>query len=257
MAQFAICRGNKMKNSKGFSLIELIGVILLLSLLTIIIVPNVMKIIEKNERNSFEESVKGLIRSIQDHYASVEEKFPAEGLVITNIDFDINNIDKYTNGKILQKNGTYSVINITDGVYYANGKRNSLSITKEPVSEYQVDTFDFNNFANWRSGQYSMTTGLYQTGSDRIALNDYITCKPSKTYMVNLGSSNYSFVIRLMNKDKGFIKSIGAIARGNTFTTTSDTVYLAVSIYSPYAGATYEVYKQLFENGFDLSIKEQ
>lgn len=246
-----------MRNSKGFSLIELIGVILLLSLITIIVVPNVMKIIEKNERNSFEESVKGLIRSIQNHYASIDEKFPQEGLTITSIDFDINNIDKYTNGKILENNGTYSVVNVTDGVYYANGKRNSLSITKDPVSEYQIDTFDFNNFANWRSGQYSMTTGAYETYSDRLALIDYITCKPSKTYMVNLSESTYSFIIRLMNKDKVFIKSIGAVNRGNTFTTTSDTVYVAVSLYTPYVGGSYQEYQRLFANGLTLSIKEQ
>lgn len=257
MAQSAICRGSNMKNSKGFSLIELIGVILLLSLLTIIIVPNVMRIIEKNEKNSFEESVKGLFRSVQNHYASVDEKFPQEGLFVTSIDFDVNNIDKYANGKILEKNGTYSAVNVTDGVYYANGKRNSLSITKTPVSEYQIDTFDFNNFANWRSGQYHLSTGVYQTYSDRLALNDYITCKPSKTYMVNLSNNSYSFIIRLMNKDKGFIKSIGAVARGNTFTTTADTVYLAVSLYSPYAGASYAVYQQLFANGLTLSIEEQ
>lgn len=123
-----------MKNSKGFTLVELIGVIVLLSLITIIIVPNILKTIEKNERNSFEESVKGLIRSVQDYYASSTDAFPALGLEVEDITFEVSNVDKFISGTITDNNGTYSVVNVTDGKYYANGKRNSLSITENAIS---------------------------------------------------------------------------------------------------------------------------
>src|SRR5574344_1795126 len=159
-----------MKNNKGFSLVELIGVIVLLALITVLVVPNVIKIIGKNEKNSFEESVKGLIRSVQDYYASSDDNFPNAGLDVKDITFEVGNIEKFTDGKVMEKNGTYSVVNITDGKYYANGKRNSLIITGEAQSGYQIDYFNFNDFSNWRTGQYSMTTGAYQSANGRIAL---------------------------------------------------------------------------------------
>lgn len=117
------------KNNKGFSLVELIGVIVLISLATIIIAPNMIKIMQKNEQDSFEESVKGLIRSVQNYYASTLDNFPEEGLQIADIDFEVDNKDKFISGTIANDNGTYIVENLTDGKFCANGKRNSLEIT--------------------------------------------------------------------------------------------------------------------------------
>lgn len=51
------------KRKLGFTLIELIAVIAVLGLLSVIIVPNVIKTMEKARKNSFLNSAYGLVRA--------------------------------------------------------------------------------------------------------------------------------------------------------------------------------------------------
>ena len=54
-------------NKKGFTLVEVLAVIILLGLIAAILIPNYNKTIEKSKKNSFKESLNGLVRTIENN----------------------------------------------------------------------------------------------------------------------------------------------------------------------------------------------
>ena len=57
-------------NKKGFTLVEVLAVIILLGLIAAILIPNYNKTIEKSKKNSFKESLNGLVRTIENYVAN-------------------------------------------------------------------------------------------------------------------------------------------------------------------------------------------
>ena len=82
-----------MKNKKGFTLIELLAVIVLLAIITVIAVPKILDVIEKSERNAYENSVNLMVHQAQIQYETNEvigkenTIIPEEGIVY---EFGIN-----------------------------------------------------------------------------------------------------------------------------------------------------------------------
>lgn len=75
-----------MKNKKGFTLVELLGVIVVLTVILIIAVPKVIDIIENAEIKAYKESVELMAHTAQLQYETGEvtgetEKIPEEGIV--------------------------------------------------------------------------------------------------------------------------------------------------------------------------------
>ncbi len=122
------------KKRNGFSLVELLAVIILLGVVALIIVPSAIKTLENSKKQSFENSVIGLITSATNYMGTSDFVEWPGGLTISNIQtnnlFEAKNIDKFTGGTLYNSYGTITVQNITDGNYCANGKKNSLTITK-------------------------------------------------------------------------------------------------------------------------------
>jgi len=122
------------KKRNGFSLVELLAVIILLGIIALIIVPSALKTLDNSKKEAFHDSVLGLITSANDYMGQNDFAEWSTGLTISNIQtnnlFDVKNIDKFTGGTLYNTNGTISVENVTDGSYCANGKKNSLTITK-------------------------------------------------------------------------------------------------------------------------------
>lgn len=246
------------KNNKGFSLVELIGVIILISLAIIIIVPNVLKIMEKNEKNTFEESVKGLIRAVQDHYSSTLDNFPVEGLKISDIDFEIEHAEKFTNGIIVDTEGTLFAVNVSNGKYCATGKRNSLEIDKVCSTTMGLANYvDLNKFSNWRTGSYSLTTGLYVSFPSRLALNDFVVAFPKVRYQASINLPGYHILVRELDRNKNFLASHD-LANDMAFISDQNVKYFGVAIYyQPDDNLkNYETYETQFNEGIELSLKE-
>ena len=63
-------------NKKGFTLVELLAVLVLLALIAIIIVPNALRTTSKTEKKAFVESVKGIIRGVSEYYAETGGVLP-------------------------------------------------------------------------------------------------------------------------------------------------------------------------------------
>lgn len=122
------------KKRNGFSLVELLAVIILLGIISLIIVPSALKTLENSKKEAFENSVVGLITSATNYVGESDFVEWPSGLTIsyikTNNLFEVKNIENFTSGTLYNSYGTITVQNVTDGNYCANGKKNSLTITK-------------------------------------------------------------------------------------------------------------------------------
>ena len=84
---------------------------------------------------------------------------------------------------------------------------------------------------DWELGQWT-TDGNQNIYQNRIRVNRLIPCKPSTQYYAQSFLQNITFAIRTYKQDGSFNKSIGAVYRGNTFTTDTNSYYLAITLYS-------------------------
>ena len=100
-----------MKSNKGFSLVELLGVIILLGIVAVVIVPNVVDTIANSDKKAFTRSVQGVIESAQNYLAtSQDEGLQGEGYdinyMITNKMLEAKNLElnKFISGNVKAKN---------------------------------------------------------------------------------------------------------------------------------------------------------
>ncbi len=122
------------KKTRGFSLVELLAVIILLGIVSLIIIPSALRTLENSKKESFKNSVAGLIASATNYMGENDFVEWTGGLTIedirTNNLFEVKNIESFTGGTLYNTYGNITVEDVTDGNYCASGKRNSLTITK-------------------------------------------------------------------------------------------------------------------------------
>ena len=140
---------NKKKNhiisKKGFTLVELLGVIILLGVIATIIAPNILKTQKKSEKELFEDSVNALIRGAQMYYANNDFiNYPASGIAANSQELDVKNNEDMTTGSIKLVNDEYFYAsNVSNGKYCANGIRNDLSIDEGKCPDTPDRCFEF------------------------------------------------------------------------------------------------------------------
>lgn len=118
-----------MKNKKGFTLVELIAIIIIVGIIIGIISPTAMKLIEKSKVNSFREGLRSIIRSAEIYMEENDLKtLPAEGIYLQDNDLDIDYADGYS-GIIKYVNGEIVLQNIGNGKYCGNGGKDTLSVS--------------------------------------------------------------------------------------------------------------------------------
>lgn len=115
--------------SKGFTLVELITVVIIIGVLLLIIIPNVANTLKKSEIKAFTASAKGVLRAATDYYAS-------DGVVVTEsecidattgiIEFDKDY--QITGGEICYINNQAYLNMITNGKYCATGNNDDLTV---------------------------------------------------------------------------------------------------------------------------------
>ena len=133
-----------MKN-KGFTLVELLGVIILLGVIAVIITPNILKLENKSEKELFEDSVNASIRGAQMYYANNEFiDYPTNGIPANSQELNVKNNEDLTSGSIKLVNDEYFYAdNVSNGKYCANGVRNDLSIAEGKCPETPTRCFEF------------------------------------------------------------------------------------------------------------------
>ena len=132
-------------NKKGFTLVELLGVIILLGVIATIIAPNILKTQKKSEKELFEDSVNALIRGAQIYYANNDFiNYPTSGIAANSKELDVKNNEDMTSGSIKLVNDEYFYAsNVSNGKYCANGVRNDLSIDEGKCPDTPDRCFEF------------------------------------------------------------------------------------------------------------------
>ncbi|MDD4718581.1 MAG: prepilin-type N-terminal cleavage/methylation domain-containing protein [Bacilli bacterium] len=235
-----------MKNKKGFTLVELLAVIIILGLIMIIIIPNVMNVVENSRIKSFENSTQGLMRTLdiaQKEY-SLEEGLKEIVVNYNNGSETVNipgltlnhNGKKPQSGEILITEEGKIEFALYDGTYCATKSTSSddIKITKTSQEDcYSIKTFvksfggtdddGFNSVVAVSDG-YIAVGGSYSTDGDLEGLNigdgDAIIVKYDTSGNV-LWNKNYGG-----GYDEYFTSvaavSDGYIAVGGSYSTESD-----------------------------------
>ncbi len=168
------------KTRRGFTLVELIAVIIIIGVLLLIIIPNVSGVLKRAEQKTFAASAKGILRTANDYFAEGEFTV-AEGECINansgTIDFDKNY--QITGGEICYIDGTSYLKRVTNGKYCATGNTDNLTVKlcDESVTlTFQVvdafnDYFGYvpgsdNNVFVANSNEFALTNGY---GSGDVA----------------------------------------------------------------------------------------
>lgn len=106
-------------------------------------------------------------------------------------------------------------------------------------------------FQYWESGDYFMVDGSKVAENNRIRLKELVKVESNQTYYVNTFSNNIAkFIFRTFDKDKKFVRSIGAIDDNLKITMQENEAYIAISMYSTTLSTSifYDDYKKYFEN---------
>ena len=112
---------------KGFTLVELLAVIIILAIIALIAIPAIMDSIEKAKRNAFKDSVYQTFQEVESYLVKNNLKeIPEEGIDVKDIEFK-NNI--FVSGKlIISQSGNVKAVNVGDGKYCAIGEKDALEI---------------------------------------------------------------------------------------------------------------------------------
>ena len=111
----------------AFTLVELLGVLAVMSAIALIVVPVGTGIMEKSRKNAFVGSVKNAMGAVLEDYAADDfKKFPVNGIVAD----DITNIknNEFISGKFDKVNGEIIAKKVTNGRYCGTGTRSELEV---------------------------------------------------------------------------------------------------------------------------------
>lgn len=129
---------------KGFTLIELIATILLVSVVAIIAKPLITGVIENIKKEAFRREVENGINN----FITIEHNKLILGEKISKLDATDKSLshNKFTGGTFRYKNNKYIALNVTNGEYCANGDITELVITEgicaNTDTEYTFTTYD-------------------------------------------------------------------------------------------------------------------
>ena len=150
---------NKHKNNKGFTLIELIAVIVIVGVLMIIVVPGVSRYIDNSKKEAFVKEINGLVDTVRYAINSGDSNYSIQGQ--TKRTFDLQNIelDKGENTII---NGTLTVD--------LNSNSYTVKVTEDKnnycLSSINVNELDKSKVKNCNTGyEYEIGKKIYFANS--------------------------------------------------------------------------------------------
>lgn len=118
-----------MENNKGFTLAELLAVIVILAIISLITMPIYNNIINNSKKQVYTDSMHALINELENYVISdISSKYTSE-TSITSLDLELNN-HNITTGNFYLNNSFITLVNVTNDEYCANGDKNNLVITK-------------------------------------------------------------------------------------------------------------------------------
>ena len=130
---------------KGFTLIELLAIIVLLAIVALIATPQILRLIENGQKNSFLRSVEGIVRTVR--LDNSKNEYFSDNYTITNgiIKNSSGSIIKHEGGK--NENGIVSIdedgkvsYTIYDGKWIANKNYDTEEMDVKNYSEAEVNS---------------------------------------------------------------------------------------------------------------------
>lgn len=134
-----------MKNKKGFTLVELIAIIVLMSAIISITYTSVVAVLNRQKKKLFEESMNGIIESATIYATENKYSFTAaEGKIWYDNGWNIsvnsgiismNGDSQITSGVVhISKDKEISLINVSNGKFCGNGTTSNYTITNGACS---------------------------------------------------------------------------------------------------------------------------
>lgn len=119
-------------NKKGFTLVEILAVIILLGIIAVIIIPNYNKSIENSKKKAFEQSLSGLVRTIENYVANTSSfsSYTSTYTDIKSLELEADNLNQIVSGQFIITNSVIILRNVYNGRYCGNGSKGSFTIIK-------------------------------------------------------------------------------------------------------------------------------
>jgi len=115
--------------SKGFTLVELIAVIIIIGVLLLIIIPNISGVLKRAEQKTFAASAKGILRTANDYFAdSGATAIEGQCFNANSEEIKFDKDYQITGGEICYIDGTAYLKKVTNGKYCATGNTDNLKV---------------------------------------------------------------------------------------------------------------------------------
>jgi len=216
-------------SKKGFTLLELILVVLVLSIAFILAIPIIIKIIDYSKYNTFITGVKNTIDGIDLYIAKNDfVNIPEEGLYITEFKNDIIKNNYYDSGIIVRRKEQTEVINLSQGNFCAKGTKMNLITTDKGCGALdETKPIKVNLFLKNETSDYLyIVVGGYDSESDIIKYelsvdNKYIKNEDEKynVFKIKKDGKNHVFKARITNEAGLSIES-----EAKSFETENETI---------------------------------
>lgn len=134
------------KKKKGFTLVELLAVFVILAVIAGIVISSMDNVKENVTVNVYKQSVKSAINAAQNYYSENGDSSNLKsGISIFSNDLSIENKDQYKSGSIVYNDATgkLEAKNISNGSYCANGPIDNLTIIEGECPSTDIACFDY------------------------------------------------------------------------------------------------------------------
>ena len=124
---------------KGFTLIEILGVLVIMSIVVLITVPIITGIIDEVRKNAYRESVRSIFRAVDIYIADNNFiELPEEGIDVIDPKIMLKHKD-FVSGKVVKnEEGKLKVERVSNGVYCAEGTYNNIRVVKGDCSKLDI-----------------------------------------------------------------------------------------------------------------------
>lgn len=207
---------------KGFTLVELLGVIIIISVIALVVTPVIVHQIDNAKKNTFISSAKNAIDAAN-LYASKNVTLPKDGLEMEKL--DIKNKERVRGLVFQNTKEEYVLRNFTDGNFCATGSKNNLTVTKGDCKD-QTDLYASLSLEVVETTTKSAT--IKANASDATGIIGYSYCIQDCSSEINWISTTtdtytfkslqfsrkYTVLVRVTNRiDKVTEKSIDVVTK--------------------------------------------